>query len=65
VNPPAAGLELWGSDCRHCGNTTPEMMVCDECHSDRFTVALWVVAVELDAKDEAADEQQAAFGVPV
>ncbi len=41
------GVQLiwWGSDCTvddGCGNTTPESMICDECHSDAHTRPLWI-----------------------
>lgn len=38
----AMGLELWGSDCGHCGNTTPDSQRCELCGSTRNTRRMWV-----------------------
>lgn len=36
-------MELWGSDCRNCGNATPGSQTCDVCNSERATAPLWIV----------------------
>lgn len=38
------GLELWGSDCQRCGNTTPGSQRCDQCNSTAHTKPMWVKA---------------------
>jgi hypothetical protein len=36
------GVQIWGSECLRCGNTTPGTMQCDNCKQSDRTTPLWI-----------------------